>query len=91
MPAPGISVALCTRNGERFLAQQLESILGQTRAVDEVVVSDDASTDGTVALVRAAFAEHVHAPSLTILENPVALGVTRNFEQAIAACSYDII
>lgn len=91
MPAPGVSVALCTHNGERFLRAQLESILGQTRAVDEVVVSDDASTDGTVALVRATFAGHPDAPPLTILENATALGVTRNFEQAIAATTGDIV
>lgn len=86
-----VSVALCTHNGERFLGEQLDSIFRQTMAVDEVIVSDDASRDGTVALVRAAFAEHPDAPSLTLLENAEPLGVTRNFEQAIAACSHGLV
>lgn len=86
-----VSVALCTHNGERFIVEQLDSIFRQTVPVDQVVVSDDASRDGTVALVRAAFAANPDAPALTLLENSAALGVTRNFEQAIAACSYDII
>ena len=45
--APRISVALGTRNGATFLREQLESILGQSRPVDEIVLSDDASSDGT--------------------------------------------
>lgn len=91
MGTPRVSVALCTHNGERFIAEQLESIFRQSRQVDEIVVSDDASRDGTVAAVRAAFAGHPDAPQLTLIENAAALGVTRNFEQAIAACANDII
>jgi glycosyltransferase involved in cell wall biosynthesis len=86
-----VSVALCTHNGERFLVEQLESIVRQTVQVDQVVVSDDASHDGTVGLVRAFFEDHPDAPPLKLIENPVALGVTRNFEQAIAACSGEIV
>ena len=51
-----VSVALCTRNGEAYLAAQLASVLAQTVAVGEVVLSDDASTDDTVELARAAVA-----------------------------------
>ena len=40
------SVAMSTYNGERFLAEQLSSICAQTRPVDEIVVSDDGSSDG---------------------------------------------
>ena len=42
-PALTVSVALGTHNGARFLREQLESILVQTRPVDEIVLSDDAS------------------------------------------------
>jgi len=88
---PEVSVALCTHNGERFIDEQLVSIFAQTVLPAEVVVSDDASTDATVARVRSAFAAHPGAPRLTLLQNAVALGVTRNFEQAIAACSGEIV
>ena len=47
-----ISVALCTFNGERFLGEQLASIAAQTRLPAELVVTDDASSDGTVALLE---------------------------------------
>ncbi len=36
-----ISIALCTYNGEKFLTEQLESFLAQTRLPDELVVGDD--------------------------------------------------
>lgn len=48
-----ISVCLAAYNGERYIGEQLRSILGQLGPEDEVVVSDDGSTDGTVAAVEA--------------------------------------
>jgi glycosyltransferase involved in cell wall biosynthesis len=93
---PTISVALCTRNGERFIAEQVGSILAQTRVPEEIVVSDDGSTDSTVAIIEAAVAEHRAANPgapirLTVLRNETALGVVRNFEQAISATTGDLI
>ncbi|AWB90124.1 glycosyltransferase family 2 protein [Salinibacterium hongtaonis] len=94
-PYPRISVALCTHNGAEFLAAQLRSILGQTHPVDEIVLSDDASIDGTVALVADGIAAHarraVRVPSLVVIENEPALGVVRNFEQALLRCTGDVI
>lgn len=48
-----ISVCLAAYNGERYIGEQLRSILDQLGSGDEVVVSDDGSTDGTVAVVEA--------------------------------------
>lgn len=87
-----ISVTLCTHNGAAFVAEQISSILGQTRPPDEIVLSDDASTDDTVALVvEAVRAAGSGAPALTVIENTVALGVVRNFEQAILATKGELI
>ena len=86
------SVALCTHNGERFVAEQVRSILGQSEAPIEIVVSDDASTDATVEVIRATVSEHAGGPvELRVLENAVPLGVTKNFEQAMLACTGDLI
>lgn len=84
-----ISVALATFNGGRFVAAQVESILQQDRRPDEIVVADDGSTDGTVAVVRAALAGS--NMRVTILGDGNRLGVTGNFERAIAACGGDIV
>lgn len=48
----GISVIIPSCNGERFLAEALESVFSQTLQPREIVVVDDASADGTVALAR---------------------------------------
>ena len=42
------TVCVATYNGERFIEEQLRSILMQIGADDEVIVSDDGSTDGTL-------------------------------------------
>ena len=49
---PVVSVVLCTHNGAAFIGEQVASILAQTRLPDELVLGDDASTDGTVELVE---------------------------------------
>lgn len=49
---PSISVILPVHNGERYLAQALNSVVAQTRAVAEIIVIDDGSTDGSMDVVR---------------------------------------
>ena len=91
---PRVSVALGTHNGARFLGEQLASILAQARPVDEIVLSDDASTDDTVDLAERLVAEHRGSGGrveLRVLRNRQALGVTANFEQALRAASGDLI
>ena len=92
MPKPEkdrISVAMCTYNGERFLAQQLVSIAQQSRPPDELVVCDDGSTDRTVAMIRE-FAVSVRYP-VRVFENEHNLGVAANFERAIRLCEGNLI
>jgi len=84
-----LSIALATYNGERYLGEQLESLLRQTRLPDELVIFDDASTDSTAAIVRD-FAGRASFP-VRFQINAERLGSTRNFEAAIRACSGDII
>jgi glycosyltransferase involved in cell wall biosynthesis len=83
-------VALCTFNGERFIEEQLRSILSQSLLPNQIVVSDDGSTDRTLEIVRRVLTPEVLAEagvSLTILQRKNPIGVTRNFESAITACS----
>jgi glycosyltransferase involved in cell wall biosynthesis len=92
MSALTVSVALCTRNGARYVEQQVRDILSQSYPVDEVVVSDDASTDGTLDIVERVFAEVAPAATrLIVLRNEVPLGVTANFEQAVRATTGSLI
>lgn len=84
-----ISIALCTYNGARYIEEQLRSLAAQTRLPDELVVCDDCSTDGTLAVVSS-FAAHAPFPIL-YSRNESQLGVTKNFERAIGRCSGDVI
>ena len=91
-----LSVALCTHNGGQYLEQQLLSILNQSVPPQQIVVSDDASTDDTLGVLdRVMAAWRVDHPTvaveLIVLRNDRALGVTANFEQALAACSGDLV
>lgn len=83
-----ISVALCTYNSQAFLADQLESIASQTTPVDELVVADDGSTDGTLTIV-ADFAT-THA-GVVVLQGPPAGGVAKNFARALSATTGDVV
>lgn len=47
-----ISVGVCTHNGEKFIREQLECILNQTVKPDEIIVTDDNSSDNTVEIVN---------------------------------------
>ena len=82
-----LSVALCTYNGARYLPEQLASLAAQTRPPDELVICDDGSTDGTLAQIEAFAAPF----PVRVFVNERNLGSTKNFEQAIARCSGDVI
>ena len=84
-----LSIALATYNGARFLPEQLESYLRQTRLPDELVISDDGSVDESFAICSR-FKESAPFP-VTLLRNDANLGVTGNFEKAIRACTGDVI
>lgn len=94
---PSVSVALCTHNGATFLGDQVASIFNQTVLPVQIVLSDDASSDGTIELFNHALEREkisrpeVGAITILILHNEVALGVTKNFEQAISHCTGDLV
>lgn len=87
-PAPRVSIALCTYNGAAYLAEQLDSLQAQDFIDIELVAADDASTDGSWALLQA------YAPRFsrcTLIRNEHNLGVRANFEQVLRACRGDWI
>ena len=85
---PLVSIALCTYNGEQYLGEQLESLITQSYANLEVVVVDDCSTDGTVALLTK---YSMQDQRLKMFSNQTNLGYSRNFEKAISLCTGEFI
>lgn len=86
-----ISVAIATYNGAEHITAQLDSIMRQTRAVDEVVMTDDGSTDGTVELVQGFIDAYGLAPQWRIERNEHNLGFGENFRRATDLTTGDLI
>ena len=86
-----VSVALASFNGEKYLEQQLRSILSQERAPDEVVVSDGGSTDGTVELAREILDGAPEGIRTELIADDARLGVGPNFARAIAGTRGQLI
>ena len=84
-----ISVALCTYNGEKYLPEQLESIVSQSVPVHELVVCDDGSQDRTLEILHQ-FSDKAPFP-VRIFQNTVNLGSTKNFEKCLSLCQGDIL
>lgn len=80
-----ISIALAAYNGEKYILRQLESILPQLDKNDEVVISDDGSSDKTLELVCM-----LGDLRVKVFQNP-GKGVISNFENAIAKTAKEII
>lgn len=81
-----VSVAMATFNGEKFLKEQLDSILCQLDFKDEVIISDDGSTDRTLNLLH----EYKNDKRIKVLKNP-RKGVVSNFENALRNSSNEVI
>ncbi|HEY0239122.1 MAG TPA: glycosyltransferase family 2 protein [Friedmanniella sp.] len=73
--APRLTLGLPVYNGERFLAESLDALLAQTFADFELIISDNASADGTRAIAEA-YAER--DPRVRYVRHPVNRGSTFN-------------
>src|SRR5262249_15697678 len=87
--ATSVSIAMATYNGERYTRGQRESFAAQTHAPAELVVTDDTSTDNTVAIVEA-FAKTVTFP-VRLYRNEMRLGYRANFMHAASLCRSELI
>ena len=86
---PSISIAMTTCNGAEFLEAQLHSLSHQTRLPAELIVSDDASTDATKAILSS-FARHAPFP-VRFHENDIRIGYRQNFMRAVGLCQSNLI
>lgn len=84
-----ISIALCTYNGERYIAEQLESLINQTRQPDEIIICDDQSKDNTVIVAKRVL--NSWQGKWKIIVNDKNLGYKKNFQKAISLCSGEFI
>lgn len=81
-----ISVCIAVYNGEKYIEAQLKSILIQLNPDDEVIISDDSSTDKTLDIIKSLKDER-----LTIIKNPNPRNLIFNFENALKHAKGDVI
>lgn len=81
-----ISVCIATYNGGEYIKRQLDSILCQLSCNDEVIVSDDYSTDNTLSIVNS-----YNDPRIHIIKGAHRHSPIWNFEKALQACHGDYI
>lgn len=83
-----VSIVMATYNGEKYLRQQIDSILEQTFQHFELIVVDDASTDGTLSILEEYVArdERIH-----VFPAEKNLGLVANFERGLRQSKGDFI
>jgi len=86
---PRLAVCMATYNGARFLAPQIDSILEQLEAGDELIVVDDGSTDETWQALQ--HTTKVSPCRVELLRNADNMGHVRTFERAVDASRNDVI
>jgi len=84
-----VSVAMATYNGQKFIREQLDSLAAQRHIPSELVITDDASSDKTVAIVQqfakaAPFPVHLH-------RHYERVGYRANFMQTARHCASELI
>lgn len=85
---PNVSIAMTTFNGARYVKEQLESLLAQTIAPAEIIISDDCSTDDTREIISS---YSLRNPRIVLLKNTRTFGFVKNFELAISRSSGDYV
>lgn len=83
-----VSVVVCTYNGERHVREQIDSIINQSYPIHEIILQDDNSTDGTLAILRDYANRHTN---ITAWRNEAGKGINPNFFSAMARATGDYI
>ncbi len=82
-----VSVAMATYNGEKYIKEQIDSILNNLEKNDELIISDDGSKDNTISIIQEM---QKNDSRIKLLEGPKN-GVKQNFANAIKNCSGEYI
>lgn len=81
MVKPYVDVILATYNGEKFLEEQIQSLLAQTYSEIKIIISDDGSSDDTLVILKKYESQFEH---ICIVNEARQGGVVNNFNKALA-------
>lgn len=86
-----VSVCMGTYNGETYIEQQLNTILRQTKAPEEVILCDDGSTDRTVSIIEQFIRKNGLDGKWKLYRNKINKGYPSNFYYACSLCNEEIV
>lgn len=86
-----VSVCMGTYNGETYIEQQLNTILWQTKAPEEVILCDDGSTDSTVSIIEQFIRKNGLNGKWKLYRNKINKGYPSNFYYACSLCNEEIV
>lgn len=84
-----ISIAMAVYNGEKYIREQIDSILCQMEDNDEIVISCDPCSDNTMSIIKSYSEKDTHVRVVENYEH--SKGLVSNFENALKHCTGDII
>lgn len=85
---PFVSIVMCTYNGEKYIDEQIRSIIEQDYKNFELVIVDDASTDSTFQKLQAFQKNHSF---IRLYKNEGNIGYNKNFEKALSLAKGELI
>ncbi len=85
-----VSVVIASYNGVKWIGKQLDSIRAQTRTPDEVIISDDCSTDGTYEFCEKYISDY-ELEGWKVYRNENNVGLSKNFRLALSKCTGDYV
>ena len=86
-----VSVCMGTYNGETYIEQQLNTILRQTKAPEEVILCDDGSTDNTVSIIERFIRKNGLDGKWKLYRNKINKGYPSNFYYACSLCNEEVV
>lgn len=86
-----VSVCMGTYNGETYIEQQLNTILRQTKAPEEVILCDDGSADNTVSIIERFIRKNGLDGKWKLYRNKINKGYPSNFYYACSLCNEEIV
>ena len=83
-----VSVVMCTYNGEKYIREQIDSIIKQTYPIYELIIRDDGSTDATCSIIKE---YQLKYPFIKLINSGKHLGVNDNFYKVMKMANGDYI
>ena len=79
---------MCTYNGEKYIREQIDSIVSQSYPIYEFIIQDDCSTDNTLNIIQEYAKKYSY---IKVYQNPCNIGFNQNFKQVILKAKGDFI